>query len=204
METKPRNDESLFLHDHQQTFARLAFEKDPITRNNANLQREAPRLPGLTCSHCLRFRPRTIFADAMTEEKGGINSKQPQKRFSVESGLNSRPGNQGYSPWSDLVVDGRTLVWCKICDRYTPNIGPVGSGECSRCASRGRVAMKPDMFAAKRQRAWRNLMRQGFRNAEQNLIDGYGREEFIDDENDYEHSDFGKAMMLLTKQAILV
>jgi hypothetical protein len=67
----------------------------------------------------------------------GLNGKEPQKRFCVDCGLQGNYYRSGYSPGTELVVQGLRMVWCKVCKAVMKGEEARGcTGVCRICHSK--------------------------------------------------------------------
>jgi hypothetical protein len=105
--------------------------------------------PNLACSHCVRLRPRSEFADYMP--------RWADDQFCVDCGLYPEKGRRGYKPGDELTIDYERHVWCTSCDTFTSEAGPSDSGLCAECAARDARVCLPMM---KQGRVWRRSARQ--------------------------------------------
>jgi hypothetical protein len=119
----------------------LAFEKDPDAHEHdvrpflRTIWRDVVMGPWrfmwvgeLACSYCVRLRPRWEFAD--NQRNCG------EKRFCIDCGLSAKRGRRRYYPGDELIISKEKFVWCKCCDMFTSEVGPMNSGCCADCFTR--------------------------------------------------------------------
>jgi hypothetical protein len=83
------------------------------------------------CRHCIRLRPHTHFADAMITRKRSHAAVDAEKRFCADCGFAPSSSQQGYSPGTEVVVDGVRWVWCTCCRKVKKGVD-AGEGRCHK------------------------------------------------------------------------
>lgn len=112
-----------------------------------------------TCGDCMRLRPKKAFADAMFWRRRGRSGSNAGRRFCVECGL--KPGSDGaqYTPGSQIAIEGKRYVVCRLCAVFRDAAveGGRNVSHCQLCYS-SPVAIEQ---RAEEQRAQRKIRRAG-------------------------------------------
>lgn len=118
------------------------------------------------CRDCLRLRGASKFADNMTKNKRGRFGPENWKRFCVECGLQSGPGNTRYTRGSRIMIKGVCHVICIRCGEFREGSDDSnGLSECVTCGARRRafneeLRRREEQFQRARLRAERIAKRE--------------------------------------------